>query len=144
MYKIYFAKFYNDSEDFYKVGYSKSNMFGMYVKNIPYEHEVIKQITAKSEHDAWLIIRSVLTDFYTNFFKYNPEINFKGNDMGCFIGNKEFMETQFNVSIGKYLYENRDKVIAPETLTSLVVQLNKRLRKENTPKKKRRNTKVKK
>lgn len=138
MHKIYIIKFHNDKEDFCKVGLLKSNLFGNYLKKIPYEYEVIKQITVKSNHDAWLIMRSVLTDFHKNFFMYNPEIEFKGNDIGCFIGNRNFMEKQFNVSIGKYLYENRDRFIEPETLINLVVDLNKKLVKENTPKRKRR------
>ena len=143
MYKIYLAKFYNENEDFYKVWFSHLSEFDEHIKSIPYECEILKKVTVKTEYDTWLIMRSVLCDFYKNFFIYTPKISFKRNHVGLFIGNCEFMETQFNVSIKKYLHEDRNKVMHSNAIDNVVLQLARRLRKENMPEKPRR-TKVKK
>lgn len=143
MYRIYFAKFYNETEEFYNVWFSESKSFDEHIKSFPYECKILNKITAKTEYDTWLIMRSVLCDFYKNFFIYTPKIGFKRNHVGFFIGNCEFMETQFNVSIKKYLHEDRNKTMHSNAIDNTILQLARRLRKENMPEKPRR-TKVKK
>lgn len=95
---VYFARLFNETESFYKIGFTNHKPIEDSFKKIPYQYTILSSLSTKNESDSFIVEQHLLKEFDKRYFKYNPKKYVSG--MGsCFIGsNENTMKSDFDKS----------------------------------------------
>lgn len=111
---IYFTKLYNETESFYKIGFTKHKNIEERFKTIPYQYTLLTSFVVKDESDAYIAEQSLLKDFGKKYFNYTPKNYFSGIGE-CFVGGDDSsMKSDFEKTVKRIFKVSKNNTLLLE------------------------------